>query len=166
MIFETNRLCVRKLQMADFDEFHEMQSNLKVMQFVRGIAMTFEENRDELPKLIDFYCNPDNNFWIYAIERKKDAIFVGTVALVKDDEGNDEIGYRFLEKYWGKGYGFEIAQGLVQYCRKIGLRKIIACVATKNIASKKIIEKLEFEFERDFISKDLNIPERKYTLEL
>lgn len=166
MIFETNRLCVRKLRIEDFGAFHEMQSNANVMQYVRGTPMTLEENKEELPKLIDFYSKSHNDFWIYAIERKEDATFLGTVALVKDDEDNDEIGYRFLEEYWGFGYGFEIAEGLINYCKKIGLHKIIACVAIKNIASTKIIEKLGFEFVGDFVSKDLKIPERKFILEL
>lgn len=166
MIFETNRLCVRKLRIEDFGSFHEMQSNANVMQYVRGTPMTMEENKEELPKLIDFYSKPHNDFWIYAIERKEDTTFVGTVALVKDDEDYDEIGYRFLEEYWGFGYGFEIAEGLINYCKKIGLPKIIACVAIKNLASTKIIEKLGFELIGDFVSKDLNIPERKFILEL
>jgi len=166
MIFETNRLCVRKLRIEDFDAFHEMQSNINVMQYVRGIAMTLEDNKEELPKLIDFYSKPHNDFWIYAIERKEDATFVGTVALVKDNENNDEIGYRLLQEYWGFGYGFEIVKGLVNYCKKIRLPKVIAYVAIKNVASTKIIEKLDFEFIGDFVSKELNIPERKFILEL
>ena len=166
MIFETNRLCVRKLRIEDFSAFHAMQSNANVMQYVRGSAMTLDENKEELPKLIDFYSKTHNDFWIYAVERKVDATFLGTVALVKDDEDNDEIGYRLLEEFWGYGYGFEIVEGLVKYCKKKGLSKIIACVAIKNIASTKIIEKLGFEFVCDFVSKDLNIPERKFILEL
>ena len=166
MIFETNRFYVRKLRIADFDAFHEMQSNINVMQYVRGSAMTFEENKEELPKLIDLYSKPKNDFWIYAIERKEDTTFVGTVALVKDNNENDEIGYRFLEKFWGSGYGFEIAEGLVNYCKVIGKSKIIACAAIKNVASTRIIERLGFEFVSDFVSDDLNIPERKFILEL
>jgi len=166
MIFETNRLCVRKLRIEDFHAFHQMQSNANVMEYVRGTPMTLVENKEELPKLIDFYSKPENDFWIYAVERKDDAAFVGTVALVKDDEDKDEIGYRFLEEYWGLGYGFEIVEGLVNYCKKIGLPNIVACVAIKNIASTKIIKKLGFEFICNFVSKDLNIPERKFILEL
>jgi RimJ/RimL family protein N-acetyltransferase len=166
MIFETSRLCIRKLRIDDFRAFHEMQSNSNVMQYVRGAPMTLKKNNEELPKLIDFYSKPHNDFWIYAIERKLDATFVGTVAIVKDEDHNDEIGYRFLEQYWGFGYGFEVVEGLVHYCKKIGLSKIIACVVIKNIASIKIIEKLGFEFVGDFVSKDLNIPERKFILKL
>jgi len=85
---------------------------------------------------------------------KNDSTFVGTVALVKDHHEDDEIGYRFLEKYWGNGYGFEIAEGLVHYCKRIGMSKIIANVVNKNEASTKIIKKLGFEFVGDFMCDD------------
>ena len=165
-IFETKRLRVRRLKLNDFDAFHKMQSNMNVMQYVRGKPMTYQENKDELPILIEKYEIPENDFFIYAIEQKSDTTFVGTVALVKDDNNDDEIGYRFLEKYWGNGFGFEVAEGLVKYSRKIKLPKIIACVANKNQASAKIIQKLGFEFVCDFVSDDLKIPERKFVLEL
>lgn len=98
-IFETERLNVRKFKLSDFEPFHKMQSNSNVMQYVRAKAMTFQENKEELPKLIEFYDKPNNDFWIYAIERKKDKLFVGTIAFVKDENNDDETGYRFLEKY-------------------------------------------------------------------
>jgi len=165
-IFETKRLGVRRLKLNDFDAFHEMQSNLNVMQYVRGKAMTFQENKDELPILIKKYENPENDFFIYAVERKNDNTFVGTVALVKDENNDDEIGYRFLEKYWKNGYGFEIAEGLIHYCKKIGMSKIIANVVNKNEASTKIIKSLGFDFVGDFMCDDLKLPERKFVLEL
>ena len=166
VIYSTKRLIIRKLNQEDFEPFHMMQSNINVMQYVRGKAMTYQENKEELPILIKKYELPENDFFIYAVEQKSDTAFVGTVALVKDDNNDDEIGYRFLEEYWGNGFGFEVAEGLVNYCRKIMLPKIIACVANENEASAKIIKKLGFKFVRDFVSDDLKIPERKFVLEL
>ncbi len=164
LIFETKRLIVRKLKLDDFEPFHEMQSNFKVMQYVRDKAMTFQENMDELPKLIGFYDKPDNDFWIYAIERKKDSVFVGTIAFVKDENNDDEIGYRFLKKYWGNGFGTEIVNGMIKYYKKAGFIKLIACVANDNIASAKIIKNAGFKFIKDFVSDDLKIPEQKFEL--
>lgn len=165
-IYTTKRLLVRKLIPEDFEPFHQMQSNINVMKFVRGKPMTYDENKAELPKLIEFYDKKGNDFWIYAIVRKEDNTFVGTVALVKDKNNADEIGYRFLERYWGNGYGTEVFQGLIEYCKLIGLEKIIACVASDNKASLRMIKNEGFEFVENFISDDLNIPEQKYKLEL
>lgn len=163
MIFETERLIVRKLKMEDLDAFYEMQSNPLVLQYATGEVMTFQNVKDRLQLLISKYELPANDFWIYAIERKVDAEFIGTVALVKDGK-EDELGYRFLQKYWGKGYGFEVCEGLVSYARKEGFTKLIGYVVDKNIASVKILEKLNFKIVKKFISEDINLPETKYEL--
>lgn len=163
LIFETERFLVRELLLSDLEPFHEMHSNLNVMRYVRGVAMTREENEKELPELIQKYATPNNDFWIYAIERKADGVFVGTMALVKDDE-DDELGYRFLEKYWGLGYGLEICEGLVEYASLIGLPKLVGYVADVNIASAKILQKCNFKEISKGVEPNLKIPETKYEL--
>jgi len=164
MIFETERLLVRKLVMEDLDDFHKMQSNPKVMQYADGEVKTLVAHKTELKELIDKYDLKDNIFWIYTIERKSDKTFVGTVALVKDSE-DDEIGYRFLEKYWGKGYGMEVCEGLVVYAKKCGLKKLVAYVIDKNVASVKILRNLNFK-KKGSSNKctEINLPETKYEL--
>lgn len=181
-IFETERLTVRKLILDDLEPFHEMQGNENVMRFVRGKPMTYQEDKAELEKLVNSYDKSDNDFWIFAIERKHDTTFVGTIAMVKSDTHGEttdedalvlnikntecEIGYRLLEKYWGNGYAKEIARGLVNYAQKIGFKRLIACVAYDNPASVKILEHLKFQFMKDFVADDLKIPEKKLALYL
>ncbi|PQJ78187.1 GNAT family N-acetyltransferase [Polaribacter porphyrae] len=164
MIFETERLQVRKLILKDLLPFHKMQSNPKVMQFADGEIKTLQGHEKELKLLVEKYQKKNNDFWIYAIERKQDKEFIGTVALVKDDN-DDEIGYRFLEKYWGNDYGFEICKGLINYCKKMGFSKIVGYVVDKNIASAKILEKLNFIKVDSFIN-DEHQQETKYILKL
>lgn len=164
IIFETKRLVVTKLLMSDLGPFHEMQSDLSVMQYVRGTGMTLEENEKELPELIEKYDKNYNDFWIYAIRRKSDLMFVGTCALVKDGQGDDELGYRFLKHHWGLGYGFEVCQGLVDYCRSMKLPKLVGYVVDVNIASAKILEKCGFQMIKKGIEPNLKLPETKYEL--
>lgn len=165
MIFETQRLIVRKLALRDLNPFHEMQSNPKVMQFADGEVKSLAEHKKEINELINSYEKPNNDFKVFAIERKSDSCFIGTLALVKDNN-DDEIGYRFLEKYWRNGYGFEICKATITYCRQIGIKKLIGYVVDKNIASAKILEKLNFKVVQKFVSDDLQLPETKYQLEL
>lgn len=165
MIFETQQLIVRKLKMDDLQAFHELESNPLVLQYAEGEPKNFQDNKISLNSLIEKYTQKDNDFWIYAIERKSDDEFVGTVALVKDGS-DDEIGYRFLQKYWGNGYGFEVVKGLVVYAKSIGLKKLIAYVVDRNVASTRIIKKLNFKIVKKFISEDIELPETKYKLEL
>lgn len=165
MIFETERLIVRKLVLEDLNSFHEMQSNPKVMQYATGNVKSIEAHEKEISELISKYDAVNNDFWIYAIERKLDKEFIGTVALVKD--GNeDEIGYRFLEKYWNHGYATEICEDLITYCKSIGISKLIGYVVDKNIASARILERFQFKIVKQFISEDIQLPETKYELYL
>ncbi|NVK51624.1 MAG: GNAT family N-acetyltransferase [Flavobacteriaceae bacterium] len=161
MIFETERLIVRKLILDDLLSFHKMQSNPKVMRYVTGDVKSLQEHELELKELMAKYDLPNNNFWIYAIDRKSDGEFIGTCAIV--DEVN-ELGYRFLEQFWGLGYGKEICNGLIQYCKEIGLKLLTAYVVDKNIASAKIIESNNFKVVKKFVSDDLKLPETKYEL--
>jgi len=164
MIFETKRLLIRKLQVVDIEPFYELESNPKVLQYATGEPKNLEESKEDLKQLIVRYTNKKNDFWIYAIERKSDNEFVGTVALVKDEEGNDEIGYRFIERYWGNGFATELCEGLIQYCKSVGMKKLIGCVVDENIASAKILERFNFVAIEKFISDDIGLPETKYEL--
>jgi RimJ/RimL family protein N-acetyltransferase len=100
--------------MSDLNPFHEMQSNERVMQYVDGEVKTKDAHKEELISLIKKYNQKNNDFWIYAIDRKSDTRFVGTCALIKDSNSDDELGYRFLEKYWSLGFGLEICKGLIK----------------------------------------------------
>lgn len=163
IIFETNRLLVRKLKMSDLVPFHTMESNPNVLKYATGEVKSLQVNEKELAELIEKYSLEANDFWIYAIERKTDEVFVGTLALIKDGN-DDEIGYRFLEKYWGLGYGFEICEGLITYCKSIGMSKIVGYVTDANIASSKILEKFNFIIVEKGIDPDSKLPETKYEL--
>lgn len=165
MIFETERLLIRKLILEDLEPFHKMESNPKVLKYATGKVKTLAENKEELKDLVAKYNTLKNDFCIYAIERKSDNNFIGTVALVKDNL-DDEIGYRFLEKYWNNGYGFEICGGLINYCKQIKMFKIIGYVVDKNIASAKILEKYHFKKIETKINTDLQLTETKYELYL
>lgn len=165
-LFETPRCTVRYLQMKDIEPFHILQSNPAVMRFVRGAGMTREENEKELPELIEKYSKPNNDFWIFAIERNEDQQFIGTFALVKDDDGDDELGYRFIEDYWGQGYGYEICLGLIDFCRLIGMDNLVGYVAEGNTASAKILEKCGFGREAEGFDAKLQLPDTKYRLYL
>lgn len=166
VIFETPRLTVRKLQMSDLHLFHAMQSNPKVMQYADGEVKSLDAHEKELQDLIELYQKEKNDFWIYAIERRQDHEFVGTMAFVKDDQQEDEIGFRFLETYWGLGYGSEIGLGLIDYCRSVNMPKLIGYVIDKNIASARILEKLGFAVVEKRIEQETGLPETKYQLKL
>ena len=161
-IFETNRLFVRPLTPDDLEGFHEMQGNPKVMRHVGGKAMTLKENREDLQDLIRAYSRPENDFWVWAITKKSDSAFVGTCALIVNEEQEHEIGFRFIERYWGKGYGREItAELLLHGINSLQLDEIVAYVDKENTASVKILEQT-MSFEKEFYNEKEKCTDRKY----
>ncbi len=140
-IFETQRLTVRHLVDTDLDLFHEMQANENVMRFTSGSANSLEQNTDQLKSCIQKYEEPGNLFRVWAVERTTDNIFVGTCAIIRNEQGQNEIGYRFRESEWGNGYGKEITNALIDYCiEQLDLDSIVAFVDQNNIASVKILD--------------------------
>ncbi len=142
MMFETLRLTVRALRLDDFDAFHEMQSDPDVMRYTTGTSLDPQENLRQLKSCIEKYAAPAEGFFVWAAELKLDGAFVGTCALVQDDDGQFEIGYRLLQKFWKRGLGQELAAGLIDYClRQRGLDRIVAHADIRNTASIRILEK-------------------------
>ncbi len=164
MPFETARLIVRPLQVEDWAPMHEMHSNPRVMEFTsQRAAMSDEETRRELEELMEYYLRPDNAFWVWAVVRKADGAFAGTCALIVNDKQEHEIGYRFLEKYWGNGYGREIAEGLIDYAFTLeGIDCLTAYVFPDNIASVRTLERTRFQLEKEFFNEEEGCRDRVY----
>ena len=163
MIFETERLTIRKLKNSDINEFHDMQSNANVMRYIKKHMNRFESEM-ELKRFIAYYDNQDIFFHIWAVEEKTYNDFIGICGVYKNDKSEFEIAYRLRELYWGKGFGSEIAKNLIRYCfKEIRLDELFAYVGIKNKGSIKILEK-EMSFLREFYCEKTNLFERLYHL--
>jgi len=97
MIFETERLIVRLLEMSDTDNYFDMMGNPNVMNPIPRKTMLRSESDEHLQQLI--HSNSTKLVW--GIEEKKSNNFIGICALLKNDEKENELGYRLREKYWG-----------------------------------------------------------------
>jgi len=151
MFFKTERLFATKLTIDDIIPFNEMQKNEKVMKYIIGRPKTYQENINELEKIICSYERIKSEFLIMAVVKKDVNQFVGTCAIVKNEDGEHEIGYRFIEKYWGNGYGKEIFAGLVTFAMKsFNLKCVVVYVNKDNYASVKILDSSDFNFIKEF----------------
>ncbi len=166
MIFETERLLIRVLKNTDIEAFHEMHANENVMIYTDSGIKTYEEDVLDLKNCIACYTKKDNRFWVWAVIRKEDKQFLGSIALIEYDVNNDEVGFRFLEKYWNKGYGFESLKGLLIYAKKTGYKELYAEVYAKNRASEIILRKTGFTFVKEYLCKKSNLIDRLFKLTL
>ncbi len=163
MVFKTARLSVRPLIVNDLPCYDEMQGDASVMRYVGGKALTLEENRKDLERVIELYHKPNNAFWVWAIVDTSRE-FVGTCAIIKNDEQEWEVGYRLLQKFWGNGFGSEVAQGLIEHAFKsMHIPTLHAYVNRENESSVRILERF-FQFEKEYWNAADNCWDRKYSL--
>ncbi len=170
MIFQTPRLIVRKLTLEDFPSFFELQGNPKTHRYTGSTVDDEKSARASLERCISSYTKPGNNFWVWAVERKSDGAMVGTAAVVRgqsDPTGEGpEIGYRFIEKYWGNGYAGEICDPLVDYALdNMQLSWIFGQADVRNVASVKILDRSKLIFVKEYFNPEENCTDRVYRLE-
>lgn len=145
-ILTTERLKLRKLVESDFEDFHSMQSDNRVMQYTTTRPLTKTENVEEFDTVTKGYNNKDQKLWVWAIENEI-GDFVGTAAFVYLEEGIWEIGYRLLFEYWNHGYGTEITIGMIEEARKLKeIKEIRADSDIRNTRSINILEKCGFQY--------------------
>ena len=164
MIFQTERLLIRKLTKADFDPFHEMQSDPSVMKFTTGKAQTLEENKTDLQYVMDCYEQENLDLLVWAVIEQETKDFAGTAALAKTKNNEIEVGLRFLKQHWGKGFGSEVLEGLT----KVGFQlfdvdELFGFVDTRNTGSIKILERTGFRFKETRFNDEFQCQEHVYT---
>jgi len=67
-----------------------------------------------------------------------------------------EIGYALMPEFWGECLATEIASASVRVAsRHLNTRELVAFTLPTNLASRRVMEKCGFAFERDIVWKDL-----------
>lgn len=161
-IFNTQRLHIRQLKKEDSALFHQMMSDPEVMNPVPAKILSQSESELKLSELMT--ADKDHDTRIWCITEKGNKTLIGICGFLKNDEGNEEIAYRFLSKYWGKGFGTEIAQGLIEYgFTVIKAQKITADVNIENVRSEKILKKF-LRPVKEFYNKKDDCTDRRYEL--
>jgi len=152
MHLETNRLILKVLQNPDTEAYFKLSQNdgFRLFQISDYRKSSHEEAQLWIQKIEAYHQR--NHLGILGVFRKNTKELIGLCALkYLNDEGQSpvELMYRLSDLHWGQGYGFEISQTLVQYAfSSLSLKSLVATVDAKNTASKRILAKLDFKFER------------------
>lgn len=162
-LFETDRLNVKHLSPEDIEGFYKMQSNPKVMQYIKP-TMNYAESKKELQRFIGYYDAPHTMFQIWAVHEKRTDSFIGICGVYLNEHDEYEIAYRFQQSKWGMGFGSEIAKKLIRFCfETLSYDTLFAYVMEGNVGSRKILEKY-MEYDREMYSDNTSSKEYVYRI--
>lgn len=151
ILLETKRLYLREFDSNDrFNLFH-LNNNPKVVQFTGDAA--FESVEDAAVFIENYSDYEKNGFGRWAVCLKSSNEFIGWCGLKLDRILNEvDLGFRFFEKHWSKGYATESAKACIVFgFHELNITKIVGRAYIENKASIKVLEKCNFTFSNDFL---------------
>lgn len=145
----TKRLKLIEISMVDLQEIHAFESIPEVDRFnTLGIPNDIEDSRKIILPVIADQRNDERKLYCWKV-LDQDA-FIGLAGLSRnlDRFKIGEIYYKLKPSSWGQGYATEIARRLVRFgFEGLGLHRVEAGVATENIASIRVLEKIGMKRE-------------------
>ena len=149
ILIETERLLLREITLADKEEMFQLHSNPDVQKYTGEPPVeSIEEMEQAIQTRISDYEKYGYGRW--ATFLKDGMQFVGWAGLAYLPEFDEiDLGYRFLPKYWGKGFATEVSHAILTYgFDKLQLKRIIAIAMKENKASIRVMEKVGMEFDK------------------
>ena len=143
---ETERLILRDWRDEDWGEFFRGTNTPSVMRWLGGLlddaGMAATRNRVT-------GCAARNGFCFWVVERKQDGAILGFCGLKRADApgstvtGQMEVGWRFREDAWGKGYAKEAAIAAIDAgFNRFDAQEIFALTVIENSASWGLMKRL------------------------
>ena len=150
-LLETERLILREILPTDIEGMFELDSNPIVHKYLGNKPLKTKYDSEKIiQNIIKQYEERGIGRWA-AIE-KSTGDFIGWSGLKLNTGEKDslngkqnfyDIGYRFIPRYWGKGYATESAIVALDYGFKVKQYETIVGVAlTDNIGSNKVLQKI------------------------
>lgn len=91
--------------------------------------------------------NPPSSIDLLAVERKAAGDVIGYCGLVASGRGSDgepELAFELLRRFWGQGYATEASLAVLDWARSSGYEGLWATVWDWNTASRRVLAKLGF----------------------
>ena len=145
-ILETERLALREWSANDADALFALASDAEVMRYVGNGKPWADVSRarEWLGWMLDSYRQRGYGRW--CVSEKEGGRVVGLCGffnvLCKVD-----FGYLLARDCWGRGYASEVGRAALRHgFERLRFEEVVARTAPENFASRRVLEKLGFEF--------------------
>lgn len=154
-LIETERLLVRKFVLDDVEDAYKMNLDPDVSRYTADGGV---QDKESIFKRIHDNVLGDYKKYGYgrwAVIFKPTNVFIGFSGPKYLEELKEiDLGFRFVRSYWGQGIATESGHAVLDYGFKVlGFKRFIARALKENKASIRVIKKLGFTFENEFIER-------------
>ncbi len=168
---ETNRLILREIIDSDIDAMYELDSDPEVHKYLGNKPV---KTKEESKKAIDFIRQQyiERGIGRWAVINKETQEFMGWSGLKLNTEepmnGHTnyyDVGYRFIKRFWGKGYATESGKASIQYAfETMKLKTIYGITEIDNQASHNALLKIGLQHIENFNYEKENLTLRWYEI--
>ncbi|MCL2406956.1 MAG: GNAT family N-acetyltransferase [Defluviitaleaceae bacterium] len=148
MIFETDRCIITPIQLSDKSDLLTACDDPNIWVHLGGepTAAFMKATVKKLEQLL-----PDPNR--FSLRNKESGEFIGYLSFQTHHDGEyKELSYMLLSKHWGNGYATEAASEMLRYAfKELKLPKLLAETQKANTSSRKVLEKLGFQLEKELV---------------
>jgi RimJ/RimL family protein N-acetyltransferase len=152
-IAQTERLILRHLVPGDAEFLCRLLNEPSWLQNIgdRGVRTPLDAQQYIQDKFIGSY--ESLGFGMYLTELKSDSTPIGLCGLVKRASlPGPDIGFAYLPEFWGHGYAYEASAAIMRYSRSgLGLAKLLAIVKPDNARSVRLLERLGFCHDGEYL---------------
>ncbi len=148
-IAETERLSIRTHESADAEPLAALWCDPIATAYMGG-PRDFDRVCASIRE--DVALPEQQRFDLWTLSEKATGDVIGHCGLLeKEIEGRPEVElvYVIMPRLWGRGYATEAGRAIIDYgVAALGCRRLVALIKPQNSASKRVAEKLGFNFDR------------------
>lgn len=149
----TPRLRGFALSESDFEDLYALHRDPQVLAAFGADPSTPEDVREFLDRKLAHWRTNGFGIWMF---RDPAGEFVGRCGIHRwafEERGEVELGYIVRSALWSQGYATEMGNAVVEHAFDVlGLRDLVGFTKTGNLRSRRVLEKLGFDFERTFVA--------------
>jgi [ribosomal protein S5]-alanine N-acetyltransferase len=149
-VLETERLILRPWVAGDAEALFAVCRDAEVMRFIGDGRPWADVGRARLWLARQLAARAGHGFGKWAVVEKESGRLAGSCGFDPPSESQPEVefGYLYARESWGRGYATEAGRACMRVAfAELKLPRVVARATPENTPSRRVLEKLGFEFE-------------------
>ena len=150
-ILETDRLYLRHLIRDDAEFILRLLNEPSWLEFIGDKHVSNLNDAKKYIELSAITLYQQFGFGLFLVSNKDNDLPLGLCGLIKrDDLEHADLGYAFLPEFWQQGFALEAVNSVLHYAKhEHQLTKLLALTKSSNKPSINLLNKVNFQFDRD-----------------